>query len=35
MSRVLLVESHGGSIRAMNRDGGGPCVKVLLPAQRA
>ena len=30
-----VVESHGGSIRAMNRQGGGLCVEVLLPARRA
>jgi two-component system OmpR family sensor kinase len=29
-----VVESHGGSIRAMNREGGGLCVEMLLPAQR-
>jgi two-component system OmpR family sensor kinase len=27
-----VVESHGGTIRAANRSGGGLCVEVLLPA---
>jgi len=25
------IEAHGGTIRAMNRDGGGLCVEVVLP----
>lgn len=25
------IEAHGGSIRALNRDGGGLCVAIMLP----